>query len=104
MVLVESLACGTPIVVADHSAPPELVAPGIGSVCRPEDPDSLAASILEALTLTRDPNTVDRCRAAATAYDWSEALAPRLEALYRNGADGDRPAQASGGHPISSEV
>jgi phosphatidylinositol alpha-mannosyltransferase len=83
MVLVESLACGTPIVVADHSAPPELVAPGVGAVCPPGDARALAAALLTALRLARDPSTVQRARAVAAAYDWDEAIAPGLEATYR---------------------
>ena len=87
MVLVESLACGTPIVVADHSAPPELVAPGVGAVCRPGDPVSLADALLAAFALARHPDTVTRARAAAAAYDWDDAIAPSLEATYRGRTD-----------------
>ena len=82
MVLVESLACGTPIVVADHSAPPELVRPGTGALSRPEDPESLAEALLVGLALARDPETARRCRAVAEEYDWDTALAPSLEAMY----------------------
>jgi phosphatidylinositol alpha-mannosyltransferase len=83
MVLVESLACGTPIVVADHSAPPELVTPGAGAVCVPGDAASLAQALGAALALARDPATVGRARAVAARYDWDEAIAPALEATYR---------------------
>jgi phosphatidylinositol alpha-mannosyltransferase len=82
MVLVESLACGTPIVVADHSAPPELARPGVGVVCQPDDPGSLAQALVAALALARDPQTVERARAVAAGYDWDAALAPALEAIY----------------------
>jgi glycosyltransferase involved in cell wall biosynthesis len=81
MVLVESLACGTPIVVADHSAPPELARPGVGFVTEVGDPGSLAAGLLSALTLARDPSTSARCRAAAADYSW-DRLAGHLEVLY----------------------
>jgi glycosyltransferase involved in cell wall biosynthesis len=81
MVLVESLACGTPIVVADHSAPPELARPGVGFVTEVGDPGSLAAGLLSALTLARDPSTSARCRAAAADYGW-DRLAGHLEVLY----------------------
>lgn len=89
MVLIESLACGTPIVVADHSAPPELVSPGTGTICEPNNPSSLATSILAALELALDPETVCRCRHAASPYDWDAGLAPRLEALYQGADPGD---------------
>jgi phosphatidylinositol alpha-mannosyltransferase len=83
LVLVESLACGTPIVVADDSGPPELVRPGTGAISRPGDPASLAEALLRGLELAQDPATVGRCRAVAKGYDWDTALAPALEALYR---------------------
>jgi glycosyltransferase involved in cell wall biosynthesis len=82
MVLIESLACGTPIVVADHSAPPEFVTPETGAVCRPDDAESLAGALRHALALARDGETAERCRATAHAYDWDDALAPHLEKLY----------------------
>jgi phosphatidylinositol alpha-mannosyltransferase len=81
MVLLESLACGTPIVVADHSAPPELARPGAGFVTAPGDPVSLAEGILCALVAAEDPATADRCRQVADDYDW-KLLAARLEELY----------------------
>lgn len=81
MVLVESLACGTPIVVADHSAPPELARPGVGFVTEPGDPASLADGLRAALALDKDPAARERCRTAASEYSW-ERLAERLEALY----------------------
>lgn len=81
MVLVESLACGTPIVVADHSAPPELVRPGAGAVTTAGDPTSLAEGLRSAIALARDPSTAARCRAVADDYGW-DRLAERLVALY----------------------
>jgi glycosyltransferase involved in cell wall biosynthesis len=81
MVLVESLACGTPIVVADHSAPPELARPGVGFVTEPADPASLAEGLRAALALADDPAARDRCRAVASEYSW-ERLAAHLEELY----------------------
>ena len=38
MVVVEALACGTPVAVGNHSALPELVEPGVtGTLCDPDD-------------------------------------------------------------------
>jgi phosphatidylinositol alpha-mannosyltransferase len=82
MVLIESLACGTPIVVANHSAPPELVSPETGAVCQPGDTESLARGLRHAFALARDRATVERCRARAQAHDWDDALAPHLEKIY----------------------
>jgi glycosyltransferase involved in cell wall biosynthesis len=86
LVLLESLACGTPVVAADHGGPPELVTPETGALAAPEDPGSLAEACRRALELSRQPRIVDRCRAAAAPYDWDSELAPRMEAIYE-GAD-----------------
>lgn len=86
MVCVESLACGTPIVVTDHGAPQELVAPGLtGEICRAQDPGDLAAAVLRALALGRRPETVEACRDAAAPFDWRTGLAPRFERYYDSG-------------------
>ncbi len=82
LVLLESLACGTPIVVANHAAPPELVTPETGALSEPEDPASLAEALRAALDLARRPETVDACREFARHFDWDEGLAPLLERLY----------------------
>jgi len=82
MVLVESLACGTPIVVTDDSAPPELVSEGVGFVCHPGDIQSLAAGLVSALTLATEPGLAERCRAIAAEYDWDAAIVPILDAIY----------------------
>jgi phosphatidylinositol alpha-mannosyltransferase len=81
--LLESLACGTPIVGVDHAALPELVEPGVGALARPHDAVSLAEACLQALDLSRAPDTVNRCRSAAEPYDWDRSVAPALLALYR---------------------
>jgi glycosyltransferase involved in cell wall biosynthesis len=85
MVLLESLACGTPIVTTDHGAPQELVTPTTGAVGRAGDPESLADALGRALELARDPLTVKACRATAEPYDWDTGIAPLLEELYQEG-------------------
>src|SRR5207247_1786553 len=52
MALVESLACGTPIVVADDGAPQELVSDETRVVARLGDPQSLAPALATALALS----------------------------------------------------
>jgi phosphatidylinositol alpha-mannosyltransferase len=84
LALVESLACGTPVVATTDSGPQELVDPGVtGELCRPGDPRDLAAACLRALALARAPDTARRCRAASERYDWDTAVAPLCEGLYR---------------------
>ncbi|MGH9060453.1 MAG: glycosyltransferase family 4 protein [Acidimicrobiales bacterium] len=86
MALLESLACGTPLVTTTHSAPKELVVPGVtGELCRPDDPAALADACLRTLALARRPETAGACRAAAGPYDWDAGLAPLCERLYRTG-------------------
>jgi glycosyltransferase involved in cell wall biosynthesis len=87
MALVESLACGTPLVTTTDGAPQELVQEGLtGELCQPGDPRGLADACLRAFELARSPETAGRCRAAAEPFDWDRGLAPLCERLYRRGA------------------
>jgi phosphatidylinositol alpha-mannosyltransferase len=88
LVMIESLAAGTPIVASDHAALPELVEPSSGVLARPEDPEALADACSAALDLARDPSIADRCRQAAQRHDWDTSVAPAIEALYL-GSDRD---------------
>lgn len=84
LVLLESLACGTPIVTTTHSAPQDLVEEGVtGELCQPGDPVSLAAACRRGLELARRPEAVGVCRASAERLDWDSRLAPLCEQLYR---------------------
>jgi phosphatidylinositol alpha-mannosyltransferase len=82
MVIVESLAAGTPVVGVDDSAVPELVTAEVGTLARPRDTVSLAEGCLSVLDLATRPETAASCRAAALPYDWDAALAPRMEEIY----------------------
>ncbi len=84
MALIESLACGTPLVVSTDGAPQELVTAGVtGELCEPYDAEGLAAACLRAIDLARAPGTVDACRASVHRFDWDEGIAPLCEAIYR---------------------
>ena len=86
MALLESLACGTPLVTTTHSAPQELVREGVtGVLCAPADPHALADACLRGLALARRPETAETCRASAQPYDWDAGLAPLCERLYAAG-------------------
>ncbi len=89
LVLVESLASGTPIVAADHASLPELVQPGCGEKAPPDDAPALAEACLSAIDLARDASTADRCRELARRHDWDESVAPTIEALYLGSARDD---------------
>lgn len=82
LVLIESLAAGTPIVVADDAAPPSLVTPETGAVARPGDPVSLATALERGIDLASRPVTAERCRSFAAGFDWDSVIAPTLEGLY----------------------
>jgi len=84
LVLIESLASGTPIVVVvvDDSAPPSLVTPLTGAVAAPGDPESLAVAPRRGIELAAAPETAVACRQFARRFDWDETIAPLLERLY----------------------
>jgi phosphatidylinositol alpha-mannosyltransferase len=90
MALLESLACGTPLVATTHGAPKELISDGTGALCEPDDAAGLADACLRALALARDPGTTQRCRDAARPYEWRGGLAPAFERLYDGTAPGAR--------------
>lgn len=83
LVVLESLACGTPVVVTDVGGLPESVA-GLGDelVVPAEDAASLRARLWDAMTGTRPLPTAERCRAHAERFGWARA-AERHRALYR---------------------
>ncbi len=82
LVLIESLAAGTPAVAARSGAGPEVLSSSaVGRLFEPDDPGDLARALDEALELSALPETAEACRAHARAYDW-EALLPRYEELY----------------------
>ena len=78
MALVESLACGRPVVArADAGGPPEIVTPDTGALYDGSIP-GLAAALEEVLGR---PET-DACRVAGEGYDWRRRVVPALEELY----------------------
>jgi glycosyltransferase involved in cell wall biosynthesis len=81
LVLVESLACGTPIVTLAGGGPAEIVRDGLGATCEPTV-DALADACRKALELASIDATTEACRAEAERYDWRRSIIPRLEALY----------------------
>ncbi len=82
LTLVESLACGTPIVARTRGGgPAEIVTPGVGFRSG-ETPAELADACEQAIELARAPASVDACRAEAARHDWRASVVPRLEALY----------------------
>jgi phosphatidylinositol alpha-mannosyltransferase len=82
MSLVESLACGTPIVaLAEGGGPMDFIEPGVGVATGPSAAE-LAEACECAMELAGRPETVEACRAVAARYDWDTAIVPQLEAIY----------------------
>lgn len=80
LVLVESLACGTPIVaIAGSGGPAEIVKPGIGALATEATRVALAAALRDGLALSDR----DACRREATThYSWDDAIVPQLLRVY----------------------
>lgn len=82
LVLVESLACGTPVVGTNADAIPEVVdREQIGRLFDGGEHE-LARALLEAMELARDPATPQACRTRAADYGL-DACVDAYERLYR---------------------
>jgi glycosyltransferase involved in cell wall biosynthesis len=81
-VLVESLACGTPVVGSDRDAIPEVIdRDEIGRRFNGGPPE-LARALLETFELAEDPATVSACRRRAEDFSTERCVAA-YEDLYR---------------------
>ena len=83
LVLIESLAAGTPVVAARSGASPAIVDDdSIGRLFAPDDREDLVRALESALELSGRPETTEACRRAAEAHDWSR-VTDAYEAVYR---------------------
>jgi glycosyltransferase involved in cell wall biosynthesis len=80
LVMLEAMACGTPVAAYPVTGPIDVIAPGVTGVLD----DDLRAAALAALALDRDA-----CRRAALEWTWEKASAQFLSHLVcaRGGAD-----------------
>lgn len=82
LVLLEAMACGTPILAARSGSIPEVVGDAAYLLDKPRDPDSVAAALLEVLS---NPKRLSELRAKGLArsldFTW-ERTAKRTLALY----------------------
>ncbi|MEP6717129.1 MAG: glycosyltransferase family 4 protein [Terriglobia bacterium] len=95
LVVLEALACGTPVVGTHDGGIPELVSTGgIGRTfdpgpldrAEPTNVEGMVSAIVEAAALNNLPETSQLCRQAASRFDWS-VLGPLYEAIYRDLGD-----------------
>jgi phosphatidylinositol alpha-mannosyltransferase len=84
LVLIESLACGTPVVGARDGGVPEIVdRPEVGRLFDGDDEQGVARALLEALELSTDRTTAKLCRERAQRFSTERCAADHLE-LYRD--------------------
>ncbi|MFZ6004383.1 MAG: glycosyltransferase family 4 protein [Actinomycetota bacterium] len=82
LVLVESLAAGTPVVASDRGAGGEIISTeDVGRLFAHDDISSLVDSIVDTMKMSSDAATARRCREHATHWDWSRVGA-ELEEIY----------------------
>jgi glycosyltransferase involved in cell wall biosynthesis len=84
LVVVESLAAGTPVVAMRESGgvPEILDSPRVGVLCEEPTADALAAAIGRGLDLGSAEGTAAACRGHAERWEW-DRIGPRFEELYR---------------------
>jgi phosphatidylinositol alpha-mannosyltransferase len=82
LVLVESLAAGTPAVGDTSGAAPEILDERVGRLFGPDDEGDLARALGEALDLGADAAARDACRARAAEFDWPRIVGS-YERVYR---------------------
>jgi phosphatidyl-myo-inositol alpha-mannosyltransferase len=89
LVLVESLAAGTPVIGARSGGIPEFVTDeSIGTLFEPDDEHDLARAMEEALSRSPIPDTAAACRRHAERHDWSHAV-QAYEEIYERVLSGE---------------
>lgn len=83
LVLVEALACGTPVVGGADGATPEILGDRpIGAAFGEPTPQAVAGALLEALALAGEPGTAAACRERAEDFSVARCV-EAYAALYR---------------------
>lgn len=93
LVLLESMAAGTPPIALRAGASPELLDGRVGALVEPGDPGALADAIAAALAAPPDEEVRNACRARARQFDWSR-IADRYEEFQRSAFEARAPSPA----------
>jgi teichuronic acid biosynthesis glycosyltransferase TuaC len=93
MVLVEALACGTPVVATRCGGPEDIVNDRVGVLVPPEDPQALATAIAQVLD-RRNSFAAEELRSYALRQFGLDAVGARLKALYDEALGIDRQPSA----------
>jgi len=102
LVLLEAMAQGTPVVSTAELGTHSILTPGCGAFIVPEDEESFAAAVLQALALPGDDARRGELLAHAQAWA-SQAMARRLIAFYEKvRAKSQRSRQETGRGPAGA--
>jgi glycosyltransferase involved in cell wall biosynthesis len=83
LVVVESLACGTPVIASSSGAMPEIIdRPEVGALFAEPEEKEVARLLLEQLERSGDPATAEACRSRAQDFS-SERCGAAHASLYR---------------------
>ena len=83
LALVESLACGTPVIASDTGGMRDIVTPEVGRLTAAGDATALASALGEMLDDGNSEQISARCRERARQWGWVEAVGPAHVELYR---------------------
>lgn len=94
-VLVEALACGTPVVATKCGGPEDIVTDEVGRLVPREDPDALATALEDVLENRHRFDPASLRRYALANFDWAR-IAEKYIDLYREALDRSFIKQSEG--------
>lgn len=99
LVLLESMACGTPLIAGKIGKTPEIVKPRTGYLVQASNVDEIAQTMAHVCSLDEDSlrKMSSVCREYCKGYTW-EKVAQRLESVYERGLTEVAPLIDSAGN------